>query len=320
MCALAVIPFTTRGTTLSPFSQRALRVAQYHLNLRLEAGHARIALAQFEQVIAHDPRSAAGYAGAADAYLSILDDECDSSPQACPRIAQLALTDARRAVSIDSQSVAAHTAVAMALYELRSDDRAAETEFKRAIALDPTYALAHHWYGNLLTVEGRYGEALRQHRIAASLDPTSPATFVWLAKDAFLLRDYRQALRYAQEAQTLAPVHHPTLVLVGLSYERLGRVADARRSFERLRPVEARALLAALLARRGDAQPALQLLKGIDVQTAVQQGATEATGFAWLALNDRRRANVYLRATPLPNRIEKAFLAQDPRWTWNRTM
>ena len=50
----------------------------------------------------------------------------------------------------------------------------AEKEYKRALALNPSYATAHHWYAWHLIVTGRHSEAIAESRKAESLDPLSP--------------------------------------------------------------------------------------------------------------------------------------------------
>ena len=51
----------------------------------------------------------------------------------------------------------------------------AEAALRKAVALDPGNALAHHWLANILLVGyGRRDEALREQVIAARLDPLSP--------------------------------------------------------------------------------------------------------------------------------------------------
>jgi DNA-binding winged helix-turn-helix (wHTH) protein/Tfp pilus assembly protein PilF len=314
---LATVQQPAAFDRLSPASRPAYRLGLYHLNLRSDLGHARRALEYFKEVVAHDPRSALAYAGIADAYLAIFDGQCDSSVGNCPDLARVALQAARHAVNLDPHSAPAHTALAMTINEFRADDRAAEQEFRMAIALDPSYALAHHWYGNLLTVQGRYTEATQEHLMAMSLEPTSPATYAWLAEDAFLSRRYADAITYARQAESLSPLRHPTLVLLGLSYERLGRLSEARRCFKRLAPLEERALVAALLARQGERDRAVRMLRGIDPAKALAQGASEAAAFAWIALGDEGRAYAFIRETPLPNRVERNFLARDPRWAWD---
>lgn len=310
-------PVTCRG--LSAESLQAFRLGLYHLNLRSDLHHARLGLHYFQEIVSRDPENAAGYAGLADAYLAIFDGECDGSVSRCPSLARIALQSAQLAVRLDPASSQAHTALAMTVNEFRSDDRTAEKEFRTAIALDQSYPLAHHWYGNLLTVEGRYAEATREHLMAASLDPTSPATYAWLAKDAFFAHRYGDAISYARQAESLAPLRHPTIVLLGLSYERLGRLADARACFVRLAPLEARAFTAALLAREGQRDRAARMLRDIDLARALAEGASEAAGFAWIALGNSARARAYIQETPLPNRLERNFLARDPRWSWDQT-
>jgi tetratricopeptide (TPR) repeat protein len=54
------------------------------------------------------------------------------------------------------------------------DWQGAEQEFQRALELNPNFAQAHHWYGNLLLgPEGRHDEAIAELRRAQELDPLS---------------------------------------------------------------------------------------------------------------------------------------------------
>ena len=49
------------------------------------------------------------------------------------------------------------------------------SEFQHAIALNPNYATAHHWYGNgPLLALGRFDEAIAEGKRAIELDPLSP--------------------------------------------------------------------------------------------------------------------------------------------------
>ncbi len=55
------------------------------------------------------------------------------------------------------------------------DWEASDREFQRAIALNPSYATAHEWYGFLLTAMGRFDEARAEEQRAQELDPLSIA-------------------------------------------------------------------------------------------------------------------------------------------------
>jgi tetratricopeptide (TPR) repeat protein len=50
----------------------------------------------------------------------------------------------------------------------------AEREYLRALELNPNYATAHQWYGELLCGLKQYDEADREMKRAVSLDPLSP--------------------------------------------------------------------------------------------------------------------------------------------------
>ncbi len=51
----------------------------------------------------------------------------------------------------------------------------AEHEFHRALELNPSNAVAHHWYATYLATVGRHPESLVEIERAQALDPTSKA-------------------------------------------------------------------------------------------------------------------------------------------------
>jgi tetratricopeptide (TPR) repeat protein len=71
----------------------------------------------------------------------------------------------------------------------------AERHYERAIALDPNYATAHHWYaeGYLMPV-GRADEAIAEMRKAQELDPLSAVIATDLGKELYFVRRYDDAL------------------------------------------------------------------------------------------------------------------------------
>ena len=64
-------------------------------------------------------------------------------------------------------------ALAFVLWE-RNDREAALRKMEQAIALDPKYATARHWYALFLQDSGRHADAVREGTIARSLDASSP--------------------------------------------------------------------------------------------------------------------------------------------------
>ncbi len=127
-----------------------------------------------------DPGSAPAYAALADAYIMLGYFGYGPKEELFPKAKAAAL----RSVRLDSKLASARPALA---YELawERDFTGANAEFKKAIALDPTYAtpralaidptyaLAHQWYATLLTILAQKPGALSEGRLAATDDPLS---------------------------------------------------------------------------------------------------------------------------------------------------
>src|SRR5213083_1922682 len=107
----------------------------------------------FQQAIAADPNYALAYAGVADAYV-LLPSYTAGTPRDCYPKAKAA---AKKALELDDTLAEAHTSLAMSLCLYDFDLSQAAREFQRAIELNPNYATAHHWYGNItLAALGRF--------------------------------------------------------------------------------------------------------------------------------------------------------------------
>ena len=69
---------------------------------------------------------------------------------------------ALKALALDPSLAEAHAALALIVQNHDWDWQTAEREFRQAIALNPNYATAHHWYAEHLMWRGRFDEALRR--------------------------------------------------------------------------------------------------------------------------------------------------------------
>ncbi|MDB4870418.1 MAG: transcriptional activator protein [Gemmatimonadales bacterium] len=130
----------------------------------------RQAIAFYKEAIRRDSTFALGYAGLADSYrlaggfgFMPEDFAVDSAPAM-----------ARAALALDGSLSEAHTSLAGTLTDA-GDWLGAEREFRRALQLAPSNALAHHWYAILLITLDRKQEALHEIRRARELDPLSQA-------------------------------------------------------------------------------------------------------------------------------------------------
>jgi DNA-binding winged helix-turn-helix (wHTH) protein/tetratricopeptide (TPR) repeat protein len=157
-----------QADTRDPEVDRLYQRGRYLLGKRT-AESLRRGIAHFQSAVALDAEFALAHSGLADAYSMLGYFGFEAPLQVLPR-AQAA---AARALALAPASAAAHTSRAYILhrYEWRFAD--AERSFQRAIALQPDYALARHWYGSFLESMNRHDEAIAQSARAEELEPVS---------------------------------------------------------------------------------------------------------------------------------------------------
>jgi tetratricopeptide (TPR) repeat protein len=76
-------------------------------------------------------------------------------------------------VELDDSLAEAHSTLGFDLFYGEFDLKGGEREFKRAVALNPNYAEAHHWYATALMSVGRLAEAGEEMERARELEPAS---------------------------------------------------------------------------------------------------------------------------------------------------
>jgi len=127
------------------------------------------ALDYFMQAIVHDPNYSQAYVGMADCYDLMREYTLMPSDEAYPR----ALAAAKKAVELDDQSSEAHASLAFVSFFGMWDVATGESEFRRAIELNPNNPVPHHWYSSALFALHRWPEALAEIDRAQALDPAS---------------------------------------------------------------------------------------------------------------------------------------------------
>ncbi|MBV8299753.1 MAG: winged helix-turn-helix domain-containing protein [Candidatus Eremiobacteraeota bacterium] len=309
---LAGVPAARAVSHPPPLSARGAelyRLGRYYWNLRTPLGLAT-STRLFHGVVASDPRSPLGHAGLADAALMTADYE---HPHA--RVAAL-YAQARReialALALDRGSAAAHASLGMLRYAANHDESGSEAEFRRAIELDPNYAIAHHWYGTTLLERGWLAEATRELHAAAVLDPVSSATGGWLAEASYFAGRYRDAITYARRALDLDPHRAGALRRLGLAYELTGDVPRAIETFQRMRGSGPDAGYAPALLAEAYARAGRRAAARAELRDAVRLHPRDGdTALAMLALGERERGLAIL-AVMRPDSSDYRALV-DPR-------
>ncbi|HEY9085081.1 MAG TPA: winged helix-turn-helix domain-containing protein [Candidatus Tyrphobacter sp.] len=174
----------------------------YYWNNARGAADDRKAILYFDRAVAEEPRSALGYAGLADAYLSLAMRSVGSAQMIVN--ARSAFHAARKAIAVDPSSADAHAAYGQA-QSLFGDSAIAARELRSAVELDPTLVEAHTWYGELLMWHGRPQDAARQFRAALAENSSWTEAGDNLALLAYLRRDYPQSVAYASQSLAQSP-------------------------------------------------------------------------------------------------------------------
>ncbi len=141
---------------------------QFALNQRT-ATSLKDAVGYFERSVARDSGLAKAWAGLADANVLLPVYGADRPEAAWPRGKKAAL----KAIALEPGLAQAHTSMAYGTMLYEWNWKAAEAEFKKAVAADPEYPTAHHWYADFLAGRNRMEEALAQFQRAHQLDPLS---------------------------------------------------------------------------------------------------------------------------------------------------
>jgi tetratricopeptide (TPR) repeat protein len=140
---------------------------------------------------------------------------------------------ATKALALDDSLGAAHTSLAFALDLYGWDWDAAEKEYKLAIALNPGYATAHHWYAWHLIVMGRNSEGIFELRKAESLDPLSLIISADVADALCIAHLYDESVRQIKKTLEMDPNFAVAHYQPGQAFEQKRMPDEAIAEFQR---------------------------------------------------------------------------------------
>ncbi|MGA9575290.1 MAG: tetratricopeptide repeat protein [Lysobacterales bacterium] len=189
----------------------------------------RASVEPLREAIALDPRYGRAWEALADAYVLIPEYYSGSIQEYIP----LAHEAIASALGIDPQSARALTTSAYIKFMYDYDLQGAGTEFKRAIDIEPDYATAHQWYGELLAAEGKLDAALDQLRLARMADPLAhimPHDMGWF----LMWTDRRdEAYQYFRESIELNPNFQNAYRNLAQLQMRQGHFSEARENIRK---------------------------------------------------------------------------------------
>jgi TolB-like protein/Flp pilus assembly protein TadD len=156
----------------------------------------------YRRAIARDERYALAWAGLTDAYI-LLGSRSALLPADGRR---LAMEASERALAINPDLAEANAAVGqMNVYVAPFDFETGDRALRRAIELNPGWAIAHQFFAVSLLEQGRLDEGVRELEIAHELDPLSGFITRFLAFAHTLKGDVARALSIYRSAALLGP-------------------------------------------------------------------------------------------------------------------
>lgn len=189
----------------------------------------RKSISFFEQAIAKDAGYALAYSGMAESYVLLhLFGESQET-----EAFEKARSAAEKALSIDDNLAEAHNALAMYKAQHEWDWEDAELGFRRAIAINPSYATAHQTYGEFLGFMGRTNESIAEVETALKLDPLSLSTNTAQAFPYMVARRYDEAIEKLKPTLEMNKDFPLALFYLGRCYDGIGEHKQAIEQYEK---------------------------------------------------------------------------------------
>jgi TolB-like protein/Tfp pilus assembly protein PilF len=201
---------------------------RYFWNRRHEGGIQR-AIELFQQSVEKDPLFAPGYVGIADSFCSAshlgLMDPRPGYAKAKEAVA--------KALEIDDDLAEAHASLGWIKTFHDWDWAGAKAEFKRAIELNPNYAVAHYFYGLYLGVVARYDESVAEASLCRTLDPVDLVFNSIRGLALYWGRRYDESIDQLEKTLDMDPSFYLAHLFIGFAFTGKSKWQEAVDSFAR---------------------------------------------------------------------------------------
>lgn len=268
----------------------------------------------FEEAIQQDPDYALSYVGLADAYVMLTQHGLLPSREALPKAKQAAL----KALELDQSVAEAYVPLAWVRCTWDRDFGAAESDLRKALQLNPSYAYAYNAYAFLLSAQGRHAESLGALKRALHLDPVAVPTNSMYASALYFARQYDAALDQCRECLELDSTFYLTHAILGQVLEAQGSMEEATEAFlldnhsAPWNPL-AWAHLARIYAKRGMLQESSPYLNRLVTAAKERNIPGYFTSLVYAAMSDFDTAFAYLDRAEADRSTWILFLGIDPK-------
>ena len=269
----------------------------------------------YARATALDSEYALAWSGLADAF-SASPINGDAPPLvAAPRAREAAA----RAVHAEPKLAEAQTSLGLVKFWFDWDWASAETAFRNASAIDPSYPFVHRMLGILLAHMGRHDEAKAAIRRARELDPLVAVEHALSAQVAFVAQDYAAAVQFARQSIVVDPEFWIGLFQLGQAYVELGEselALDALNNAGRFSGGNSKviSLRGYLFAKLGRTNEALQVLNTLEAIARDRYVPPYAMAQVHLGLRNWDHALEWLERACDVRDVHLVLLPADPKW------
>jgi len=287
---------------------------RFHV-FRLTPPEIQAGIADFQKAIENDPNYALAYAGLSDAYRSLAVGSEMSPTELLPK----SKAAATKAIEIDEALSDGHAALGMTLFWGEWNWKEAETQYKRALELNPNDVNAHIFYAHFLSNTGRHTEALAEIKRARELDPLFP--FAGALEGQFLNHAGRtdEAIDRLKKTFELAPNFWMPHLFASSCYIEKGMYAEAvaeSRKARELSPAQTVSIAfeGYALAKAGKRDEAQALLDELLKLSTTRFVPPDHLALIYNGLGETDKTFEWLEKGYEQHDPKMAFLKVEPKW------
>ncbi|MEO6970858.1 MAG: tetratricopeptide repeat protein, partial [Chthoniobacterales bacterium] len=168
-------------------------------------------------------------------------------------------------------------------------------EFERAIALNPNYATAHHWFGNsVLSMTGQFDRSIAEGKRAVELDPLSLIINADLAQDYGAARRWDEAIAQFRKTLEMDPRFYYARSGLGVGLQLTGDLPGALAEFKQAVALNDDPNLIALVAQAqaylGHPEEARRLLQQLEEAAQTRYVSKYSFAIVHIALGENEKA------------------------------
>jgi DNA-binding winged helix-turn-helix (wHTH) protein/TolB-like protein/Flp pilus assembly protein TadD len=303
---------TRRRPSESRDAYEAYLRGRYFWNKRTEKGIEK-GLEYFHQAIALDSKFAEAYAGVADCYGILAFYAVLPPREAFPAAREAA----KQALELDDGLAEAHATMGFINFYYDWNGAEATKEFRRSLAENPKYAMAHSWFSVTLAAEGKYGEAEEEANRAMEDDPLSSIVASNAGWAASLSGNADRAINITRKIIEIDPNFARAHLRLGRAYEQKQMLEPAVSEFDAAVSLStgescSKGSLGHADALLGRTKAAKQLLQELESPTGKRYVPSYAIALIYAGLGDKDSAIGWLQRAYEDKSTGMAFLRTDP--------